>query len=300
MFLGIKNNSLTAFTIANLQSQDSRENMTTVAQNVVIQPNSTASIELVNESFVKFNVDTLSLLDASTMSFFCRSSATDAWTPVTVTQHFVSQTASVTVSINDMINVLMAVMYSAEQLAVIVTLTAAQQLVFFAGTAAQKNALLSGLTVQQQAFFTSTPVQFIETAEQLASDKLRMEQIVNKLKNNGFISDDDAVFYALGNSVMAAAAMAEIDAGRGFDGLRNIGLTQPQALKTLSIYNVTIDTGKYESEVALKSLETDPTKIVALKAFLAPLALELPPLNSYLGEIRANHAVYTAIAGWTG
>lgn len=191
--------------------------------------------------------------------------------------------------------------YSAAQEAIIFSLTLYEQTVFASGTDADKQAIIDTLTPEQQAVFAGVPTQFSRSIEQIAADKLRMEQIVNKLKSNQFINDDDSVFYALGNSLMATCAMAEIDAGRGFDGLRNIGLTQTQALKVLSIYNVTIDTGKYESELALAALENDPAKIVTLQAYLAGLTppLTLPPITPYLGSIRANHTVYAAVASWT-
>jgi hypothetical protein len=191
--------------------------------------------------------------------------------------------------------------YSTEQLAVINTLGYLDKVVFATGTATQKNAIILTLTVEQQAIMTGVRAEFIQTPEQINADKLTLEQIVFKLKNGNFISDDDSVFYALGNSLMATAAMAEIDAGRGYDGLRNIGLTQVQALKVLSIYNVTLETSKYESEKALTALVTNPDNIVLLKTYLAGLTppLELPSLTPYLSALRADHAVYTAIAGWT-
>jgi len=191
--------------------------------------------------------------------------------------------------------------YDVEQLAVIALLTYEQQLIFVSGTTSQKNAIIDTLTPEQQAPFVSLPIAFIQTIEEKSADKLTMEQIIFKLKSGQYISDDDSVFYALGNSKMATAAMAEIDAGRGYDGLRNIGLTQSQALKVLSIYNVTLEIAKYESEQALAVLEADPTKIQSLQTYLTSLIppLTLPTLSTYLGQIRSNHAIYSAIRNWT-
>lgn len=141
---------------------------------------------------------------------------------------------------------------------------------------------------------------FPQTTEQITADKLRTEQIMFKLRNGEYINDDDSVFFTLGNSLMAQAAMIEVDAGRGFDGLRAIGLTQAQAYKVLSIFNIKMEVSKYESESALTRLLNDPTKIVSLKAFLDGKNLALPPLTSYLVTIRSNHAVYTAIGEWVG
>ncbi len=192
--------------------------------------------------------------------------------------------------------------FNADQRAVIDTLPIWQQAVFASGTSAQKNAIIITLTPTQQAVLTGARAEFIQTVEQINADKLTLEQITYKLRNGQFISDDESVFFALGNSLMSVAAMAEIDAGRGFDGLRNIGLTQAQALKVLSIYNVTLETSKYDSEKALALLEANSDNLALLKTYLASLnpPLTLPPLTAYSSTLRANHSIYAAIANWTG
>ena len=192
--------------------------------------------------------------------------------------------------------------YNPAQLLVIDTLTDEQHVVLASTSAQAKRTLIATLTIEQQAVFTSTPVQFIQTVEQLAADKLRIDQIIFKLKSGQFVNDDDSVFYSLGNSLMTTAAMVIIDAGGSFDGLRTAGLTQAQALSVLSIYNVNLDVSKYESEVALNLINNDPTKLTQLSAYLAGLTppLTLPPLTPYLAQVRADHAVYAAIKNWSG
>jgi hypothetical protein len=177
-----------------------------------------------------------------------------------------------------------------------------QQVIMLTGTNAQKSALILTLTNEQRAVFLGIPVQFVQTADEIAADKLTLEQIVFKLQSGQFISDNDSVFYALGNSLMAVAAMGVIDVGGGFNELRTLGLSQQQALRVLSIYNVTLDANKYESEVKLTALNDDPSKIASLQTYLASLTppLSLPELTPYLAQIRADHAIYTAVRNWTG
>ena len=209
----------------------------------------------------------------------------------------------VQVSNDNVIEALLAAStYTNEQYTAIRALTVEQQLVFIIGSSSAKRAILNTLSIGVQALFTATPVQFIQTIEQQAADKLRLDQIIFKLKSGQFVDDNDSVFYALGNSLMATTAMGIIDIGGGFDELRTAGLTQSQALSVLSIYNVNLDVSKYESEVALKIINDDPTKLTQLQTYLAGLTppLTLPPLTPYLAQVRANHAVYAAIKNWSG
>jgi hypothetical protein len=189
-----------------------------------------------------------------------------------------------------------------EQIVIIGGLSIDQQIAYANGSSSQKKAITSLLPINQQAVFTSVPVEFIQTPEQIASDRLRLDEIVFKLKSGQFLIDNDSVFYALGNSLMATAAMTIIDNGGGFNELRNAKLTQAQALAVLSIYNVELDVSKYESEQKLNVINSDPSKLPLLQAYLATLTppLTLPPLTSYLAAVRADHAVYTAIKNWNG
>ena len=190
---------------------------------------------------------------------------------------------------------------SAQQ-AVIATLPLDQQVTMLSGTTAQKNAIISTLTPEQQSAFTTTPVEFIQTPEQIASDKLTIEQIKFKLKSGEFINDDDSVMLVLMNSAMATASMQVVDAGGGYNGLRSIGLTDTQSLRVLAIYNVKMDTNKYLSEVKLETLRTNPDLMPSLVAYLSGLnpPLELPSLVPYIASVRSDFAVYSAIKNWNG
>lgn len=143
------------------------------------------------------------------------------------------------------------------------------------------------------------PVAYVQTKEEIDADKTAVAVITDTLTGGNFITDDDAVLIALGNSKLVSAAMSVVDSGGGFQGLKAIGLSTTQAIRVLSIFNITIDTNKYESEVMIKLLLDDPTRIVSLKTYLESMSLTLPPLNTYAATIRANHDVYTAIKDWT-
>jgi hypothetical protein len=317
MYIGIKHNSTTSLTIGSLQLyQTTTETVTDVVNtNRVIAVGATVGFNVNDAVFNQIKVMAATDLTPVTISLFAKNAVNDPWVAIDATNKSISgfvpnQTLTILQNNIDIATAIQPTLTTAQYALIdampaaqrdfVYSLPVVQQITLVSGTSAQKSALIATFTIEQQALFTSTPIQFIQTIDQANADKLTLSQIATKLISGQFISDNDSVFYALGNSLMATAAMAEIDAGRGFDGLRNIGLTQAQALKVLSIYNVTIDTGKYESEVNLQALSADPNKIVALQAYLAGMnpPLALPSMVSYLGEIRANHAVYAAIANW--
>lgn len=310
MFIGIKHNALTSLTVNHAESYNS------LNEGGGVTVLSTASNVIAPDAIQSYNVGlgvynritflaTTSLVGVA-LTVYARALVTDAWVEVKgISQAPDSNGTGIVVQISNdaVINALLIVStYTDAQYNAIRDLTQEQQLVFATGSAAAKKTILNTLSIDVQALFTTTPVQFIQTVEQQAADKLRLDQIIFKLKSGQFVDDNDSVFYALNNSLMATAAMAIIDAGGGFDELRTAGLTQAQALSVLSIYNVNLDVNKYESEVALKIINDDPTKLSQLQAFLSGLTppLTLPPLTPYLAQVRADHAVYTAIKNWSG
>jgi hypothetical protein len=303
MYVGFKHNLKTALVITGIQLFNIPAEQTTDLSTVIqtIAAGEIVGYDVGNNYFSNIKLLSNVPLDGVVLTPFAKLTATDTWVEIKgITQDNYGDIA-VHISTTDMVNALLATQYSTVQLDVINGLVDEQRFVFLTGTATQKKAILNTLTVANQALFTSVPIQFIQTVAQANADTLSLSQITTKLINNQFISDNESVFYALGNSLMATAAMAEIDVGRGFDGLRNIGLTQSQALKVLSIYNVTIETAKYESELSLTHLASNPAAITNLESYLQSLTppLQLPPMAGYLSDIRANHAVYAAIASWT-
>ena len=304
MRIGIKNKLSTALTLTNVKLKiDSDFDLATLSASVVIAAGETSWFNFVGGTFTRLVFNTSIDISPSAVDFVCQLNTTD--TPIVITpDSFTSNSmfSDVYISSADVYNLLLVDIITPAQYIIVSALPATQRLVFLTGTPSAKRTLIATLTVEQQAAFTSTPVQFIQTIEQLAADRLRLDQIIFRLKSGQFVDDDDSVFYALGNSLIADSAMLIIDEGGGFDELRTAGLTQAQALAVLSIYNVNLDVSKYESEVALKLINDDPTKLTQLSAFLAGLTppLTLPPLTPYLAQVRANHEVYAAIKNWSG
>ncbi len=304
MRIGIKNKLSTALTLTNVKLKiDSDFDLATLSASTTIAAGETSWFNFVGGTFTRLVFNTSIDIAPSAVDFVCQLNTTD--TPIVITpESFTSNMmfSDVYISSADVYNLLLVDIITPAQYIIVSALPATQRLVFLTGTPSAKRALIATLTVDQQAAFTSTPVQFIQTPEQLAADRLRLDQIIFRLKSGQFVDDDDSVFYALGNSLIADSAMLIIDEGGGFDELRTAGLTQAQSLAVLSIYNVNLDVSKYESEVSLKLLNDDPTKFTSLAAFLAGLTppLALPPLTAYLATLRSNHAVYTAIKNWSG
>lgn len=136
-------------------------------------------------------------------------------------------------------------------------------------------------------------------APSVDADKLRMQRIQFSLKIGEYIPDDDAIFYMIGgDGNQAVAVMAALDAGKGYDGLKALGLTDAVAYRVLSIYNVKADTGKYESEKALEMMVFDVNKFVDFKNYLDSRNLTLPSLDSYMTRLRSNHDIYVAAREW--
>lgn len=131
------------------------------------------------------------------------------------------------------------------------------------------------------------------------ADKLKFSNLQLDLRLGKFINDNDSVFMTLGgNSALAAQVMTKLDAGEGYTGLKQLGLTDATCYKVLAIYNVKQDTGKYESEKALELLANDFTKLISLQTFLANMNLTMPPLDSYIAALRADHQIYSAVRTW--
>jgi hypothetical protein len=300
MFLGLKNKTNVSVTLTALQiwSDVDTQVAISVSLPVVITAGSTLFTDINNQTFIKINFSVEE--DVSSLFLVAKNSVNDAVVEVVTTAQ---SGADATLNLNqsNIANQLLLLTYTNSQLTAL-TSADVSLITFLNSTKTQRAVIIAALAVEVQALFTSTPIQFIQTPEQIVSDKLRLDQIIFKLKSGQFVNDDDSVFYSLNNSLMATAAMLIIDAGGGFDELRITGLTQSQALSVLSIYNVNLDVSKYESEVSLKLLNDDPTKFTSLAAYLAGLTppLTLPPLTAYLSTLRSDHAVYTAIKNWSG
>lgn len=124
-------------------------------------------------------------------------------------------------------------------------------------------------------------------------DKLRLNALKQRVKTGYRPTDDEAVFLMLGDSKVTASVMAALDSGARYDNLRELGIGDADSLRILALYNVQIDTGKYQSEQNIVLL-SDPLILNQFKLFLESRNLSLPPFDSYLVDIRANAAVYAA------
>lgn len=133
----------------------------------------------------------------------------------------------------------------------------------------------------------------------IEADKLKMQQIQTRLKNGEYIDDDDSIFLISGgDSAATLLIMQKLDAGEGFNGLKALGFSDAAACKILAIYNVKVDTLKYDSEVALEIIANDITKIVSFDSYLTANNLQLPPLTLYLNKLRSVPAVFNAARDW--
>lgn len=140
---------------------------------------------------------------------------------------------------------------------------------------------------------TPTPL----TAQQIA-DRLAITLLKNKIKAGIALSDDDVIFYMIGDSVVSHAAMQSLDNGGGYDELKTMGLTETQTLDVLSIYNVKIAPNKYESELGIDAIETDKLLLKSFFDYLHTNNIEYPNLTSLYTAIRSKPAIYSALREW--
>lgn len=140
---------------------------------------------------------------------------------------------------------------------------------------------------------TTTPL----TAQQIA-DRLAITLLKNKIKAGIALADDDVIFYMIGDSVVARAAMASMDNGGGYDALKTMGLTETQVLDVLSIYNVKIAPSKYEAELGIDALETNKLRLNDFMTYLSTNNIELPDLTTLYTTIRSKPVIYSALREW--
>ncbi len=135
------------------------------------------------------------------------------------------------------------------------------------------------------------------TAQQIA-DRLAITLLKNKIKAGIALADDDVIFYMIGDSVVARAAMASMDNGGGYDALKTMGLTETQVLDVLSIYNVKIAPSKYEAELGIDALETNKLRLNDFMTYLHTNSVELPDLTTLYTTIRSRPVIYSALREW--
>lgn len=148
-------------------------------------------------------------------------------------------------------------------------------------------------TFNVSANFPNVPA----TAQQTA-DKLALTLLKNKIKSGIALSDDDVIFYMIGDSVVAAAAMTVMDSGSGYDALKTLGLTETQTLDVLSIYNVKISPDKYESELGIVAIDTNKLRLNDFMTYLQKNNVEFPDLTSLYIIIRSKPSIYAALREW--
>lgn len=144
---------------------------------------------------------------------------------------------------------------------------------------------------------TTTPTPVVLTEQQKA-DRLAITLLKNKIKAGIALSDDDVIFYMIGDSVVAHAAMQAMDTGGGYDELKTLGLTETQVLDVLSIYNVKIAPSKYESELGIDAIEKNKLLLASFLTYLQTNNIDYPSFIALYTAIRSKPAIYAALREW--
>lgn len=147
---------------------------------------------------------------------------------------------------------------------------------------------------------TPTPTTPPVVDPQVAADKLAIADLKLRIKAGEALTDNEIVFYKLGDSVLAEKVVAALDNGKGFNELKLLGLSDAMTLDILSIYNVRIDPLKYESEVGLDAIAANQPLIADFFTYLQAQTppIPYPPLTSLFTVIRANPPMYAALRTW--
>jgi hypothetical protein len=145
---------------------------------------------------------------------------------------------------------------------------------------------------------TTTPTTPTPLTEQQKADRLAISLLKTKIRNGIALSDDDVIFYMIGDSVVASAVMQSMDAGGGYDELKTLGLTETQTLDVLSIYNVKIAPSKYESELGIDAIETNKLLLSSFLTYLQANNIEYPNFTALYTAIRSKPAIYAAMREW--
>lgn len=159
-------------------------------------------------------------------------------------------------------------------------------------------AIINGyLTTQQKAYFLSTtPVLTDEQLAVIAVDKAEVARINAVLKAGSFIEDDEAMMLIFGVAVTVTGVMNVLNAGGGYDELRAIGISDTNALRALSVFNISSDQTKINVENACNKIKTDFNALVSLRAYLMTLETTLPDFDAYIQTLRTNVPQETLLA----
>lgn len=136
--------------------------------------------------------------------------------------------------------------------------------------------------------------------EQQKADAILFNSVKNRIKSGEVLTDDDLVFYYLRDSVVAQAVMQTLDNGGGYDALRLLGLSDSMTLNILGLYNVKIETNKYESELGIDAIQSNPLLVGEFLTYLATNSLPMPTFVAMplFTAIRSNPAIYSGLREW--
>lgn len=137
------------------------------------------------------------------------------------------------------------------------------------------------------------------TAEEIADqEKILISSLKLEARLGSSMTLEEVVTLFLTNSDEATTAINVLSAGGTFDELRTAGLSELESMRVMALFNMMVDPVRYESERALGLLLNSPENLVLFKAYLVTLSIDLPPMDKYLSDLRADQDVYNAARDW--
>ena len=139
------------------------------------------------------------------------------------------------------------------------------------------------------------------TPEQLAiieADKIALADLKLRVKTGIAVDDNGVLFLILGESALANLVATALDQGGGFPQLKSLGLSDTDAIRCLSVYNVKVDPIKYENEKALEYLMDNIVKLPSFVTYLSTNSLPAIDLQLVSVAFRSNVQVFNALRVW--
>lgn len=137
-----------------------------------------------------------------------------------------------------------------------------------------------------------------EQLAQIAADKIALADMKAAIKTGTALSNDDVVFYTLGDSVLAAAVMLSLDHGGGYAELSVLGLTDTKIILVMSIYNVKAEASRYESELGIDAMNANKALISSYIAYAATNSITLPSFAGLFNAFRSDKVVFESVRQW--
>ncbi len=130
-------------------------------------------------------------------------------------------------------------------------------------------------------------------------EKNAMSELKASVKNGDDTVLLSVVLLVVSSADEASQAVDILNSGGGYKELREIGLTDLEALRVTAVSKLQIDATAYESNKALQLIISNPSDLMSFNAHLASKSLALPKMICFGKNIIANAEIYQELIPWS-